>query len=164
MIRLSLNIKSQFKTLSFLLFVWMVLSTLVLFDISVNGSNPDKNLGYLIAFSISCGPGLLLYFNYIYHSIFKEVSINLTNSFIYSKDKKGLKKFDLQDIESITKIISFPLAENRIQWMPTDAFFYYVIKIKTGDLIKITSLMSDDKLTLKGFKIIENKKLIAFIL
>jgi hypothetical protein len=164
MIRLFLNIKCQFKTLSFLIFVWVVLSLFVLIEIYSNGLNSKKITGYLIAFTITCGPSLLLYINYIYHSIFKEVTINLTNGIIYTKNKKELNKFYIHDIDSITKISSFPLAENRMQWMPTDAFFYYVIKIKTGDLIKITSLMSDDKLSIKEFKIIENKKLIAFIL
>ena len=83
---------------------------------------------------------------------------------VYWLNEKIIVESSIKDIESITKLSSFPLSENRMQWMTTDAFFHFDIKIKNWDSIKITSLISDDKLNIKGFKMIEDKKLITLFL
>ena len=147
-----------------MLFVWILLSILVFIDYITNTSNNRICYGYLVAILFSCGPPLLLYLNYLYHSFGKTVIIDHHKQIIYVSNKGYSVSYNIGDIHRILKKCSYPLAENRTQWIPTDPFFHFKIIMKNGESIIITSLMTDKYFSIYGYKIEIEKQLVSIIL
>lgn len=86
-------------------------------------------------------PQLVLHLNYYF--------ANKGDVFFYDPgnrtitiDNKGVSHtFTFDDIESIERYKSFPLAENRMQWFPWDSYNYSVIHLKGGKQFIVTSLL-----------------------
>lgn len=49
--------------------------------------------------------------------------------------------FSFDDIESVERNKSIPLAENRMLWFPWDSYNYSVIRLKNGQRFVVTSLL-----------------------
>ncbi len=118
---------------------------------------------YFIGVLFFCGPTLLLYLNYLYYSIGKTIVVNRNEQKIYIKTWNKNYYLNITDIRKEVKICSYPVGENRIQWMPTDPFFYIKIIMKNDQSVVITSLMTDIHFEINDLKIEIEKRLIPYI-
>lgn len=153
-----LNFRSQYKTLSFTLLelVFIMLYNLV----ELFKDNSIKvTYGTLIVSVVLLSPSIFLYVYYFYHSIYKVVKVNRYEQTIIVTQKGNSISFDINEIDKIVKICSYPVGESRTQWMPTDAFYFFKIIMKDRQEIIITSLMIDGELDIFGVNIEIEKRL-----
>lgn len=70
--------------------------------------------------------------------------------FYYMPDRQQLSirlkngrefKFSFNDIESVERNKSMPLAEKRMLWFPWDSYNYSIVRLKNGQQFVITSLL-----------------------
>jgi hypothetical protein len=154
-----LNIQSQIKTLSFAL---VVMSSIIIFSIfEFNKLGSHSAIPIVVTSALILLPVLILYIWYLSLSFGKRITVDRFENKIYVEANGMSESFELSEIEKIIKVCSFPIAENRIRWMPTDSFFYFKILFKDGQNIIITSLMADKDFSIYGFEIAVKKKLIA---
>jgi hypothetical protein len=71
-------------------------------------------------------------------------------SFYYTPERQQLLlrlkngrefEFSFDDIESLERSKSIPLAENRMLWFPWDSYNYSIVRLKNGQQFVITSLL-----------------------
>lgn len=57
-------------------------------------------------------------------------------------DHSGVSRaFSFDDIKRVERIMSFPLSENRLQWLPWDGYNHSIIRLKNGEHFLVTSLL-----------------------
>lgn len=155
-----LNIISHIKTLWFSFTVAIVLIYFVIKDFF------HKEMQHFIqAFLVILPfilPSVILYLNYFFVSFGKRVEIDPDKRQIQAFRWKDVKAYSFEELTSITKVCSYPEGENRIKWMGTDTFFYYIIRFKNNDFAIITSLMGHS-LLIPGISIEIKKRFIPWI-
>ena len=145
--------------------IFLSLHFLICILLFILGVVKNQEISILI-FAIATGflflnlPTLILFLQYIINS--KIITINNVEKNIAIKSAGITELYPLNDIIVITKVCSYPIAENRSRWMASDFFFYYEILFKDSRKIYLTSLMTDD-LALRGFKTRIRKRLVPFI-
>jgi hypothetical protein len=164
--RYYLNFKSQYKTLSFT--IWLAICLIVAFLYVFLYQNQRNQISeelhfLLIPICVFIFPSFFLYIHYLYYSIGKKIIINRSENRIYVNEKGRSLSFDMIEIDRILKVCSYPLSENRVQWMPTDPFFYIKIVRKDGQEIIITSLMTDSDFKIYGYEIEIQKRFVSII-
>ena len=94
------------------------------------------NLGS-VALAVLIGPALLLH---LYHTLLcRTTRVVIADRTVTIINKGQSRSFQLDDIRSLTACKSFPLAENRMQWMAWDPLCYWDIVIQ-GEEFRISSL------------------------
>lgn len=155
-----LNIISHIKTLWFSFTVAIVLIYFAIKDFF------HKEMQHLIqAFLVILPfilPSVILYLNYFFVSFGKRIEIDSDKRQIQTIKWNNVKTYGFDELRSITKICSYPEGENRIKWMGTDTFFYYIIRFKNNDIAIITSLMGHS-LSIHGINIEIKKRFIPWI-
>jgi hypothetical protein len=134
---------NNFKSILTYVFVFVVLT-----PIMFHYRFPEKEITDVIPISIL---GFLLFLIPVLIVHMKYYSINDGVSMLYDdfnrditirNKKENLEyNFTLEDIDSISHIMTGPLSENRMHWWPWDGYNYSVIFLKDGRKFVITSLM-----------------------
>ncbi len=160
-----LNTDSQFRTLSFTIYSLILCVLLVIYDVTKGDDFVFEIKPIVIVFAIVYFYVLLMYVQYLSYSLKRKISMDIYHRReITFSHKKTTKTYSFDDIESITKVCSIRNAENRTPWIPSDSFFFILIKTKSGDTIILTSLMIDNTFHLPNFKIKIKKRILPFIL
>lgn len=160
-----LNIGSQFRTLSFTIYSLILCGLLVIYNFAKGDDFVFEIKPFVIAFAIVYFYVLIMYLQYLSYSLKRKISMDIYyRREITFSHKKTTKTYSFDDVESITKVCSIRNAENKTPWIPSDSFFFTLIKTKSGDTIILTSLMIDNTFQLPNFKIEIKKRILPFIL
>lgn len=84
---------------------------------------------------------LTVYLNYLYHNKDWRFTWFVQKNEILIETGRNSYKFKLDEIELIEQIRSYPFAEKRIHWLPSDGYNYSILKLKKGQKIIITSIL-----------------------
>lgn len=123
---MKINIANQLKTLSFSFFLIIGLPILIL----VRGD--EFNVSFIIVMVAVLILPIYLYFEYLYFSKGKVIDIDYANNSITIKNNNQVEVIKFENIFLIEKYCSFAVAEDRLQWIPTDEFLYFQLTLDDG--------------------------------
>lgn len=123
---MKINIINQFKTLSFSFFLIIGLPILIL----VRGD--EFNISFIIVITVVLILPIYLYFEYLYFSKGKVIHLDYVNNSIIIKNNNEEEIIKFDNIILIEKYCSFAVAEDRVQWIPTDEFLYFQLTLNDG--------------------------------
>jgi hypothetical protein len=107
---------------------------------------------------------LTIYFNYYYFNKGWQLTRYIRENRILIQKGNLSVSVELEEIEFIQQVRSFPFAEERIHWFPTDGYNYSVLNLKNGHKFIVTSLLVPRlELFLESEKIKLKKTFIAYI-
>ena len=123
---MKINIKNQIKTLSFSFFVIIGLPILFV------TLGDEFNISFIVLMMVSLILPTYLYLEYLYFSKGTEIQLDYCNNNIVIIKNNEVEIINFKNILLIEKHCSFPIAENRIQWLPTDEFLFFQLTFDNG--------------------------------
>lgn len=112
-----------------------------------------------VTFLILAAPHILLHFDYYLNNRGDSFEVGSSGkSFVYNKGTEGELKFTTRDIKSFVCFKSRPLAEERMHVFSWDAYHYALITLKSGEKIKVSSLLIYEMDKVIKFQNIEVRK------
>ncbi len=140
----TVNINSHIRHL------WLLLLLLILLPVSVYFLLIHKHgffdlqtavMGSVIVLIIFILPMIILHLNYYFLNRRDSFSYDESNgTMIFRNDNKEYN-FHTNEIISIVCYKSWPMSENRVAILPWDIYNYALVKLKNGNVIKISSLL-----------------------
>ena len=139
-----ININSHMRHLWLLLFLLILLPVSIYFLVLFKDGFFDLRkaiIGSVIVFIIFILPMIILHLNYFL--------VNRNDSFEYDESngimifRKGQleTKFEINDVDRVICYKSWPMSNNRPAVLPWDIYNYAIIRLKNGEVLKISSLL-----------------------
>lgn len=139
----NISFKNHVKN-SWTILIYFIVSLIFPFYMIYRFGSKDTGTYILLAtvlFLLFLIPQMIIHLNYYF--------VNKGDVLFYDPDhrkitidRKGVShSFSFDDIDFIEWNTSYPLAENRSQWLPWDSYNHSIIKLKNGRKFVITSLL-----------------------
>jgi|GEM_PF-2034398 len=140
----ALDLHSHLRHLWLMLFLLVLMPFVLYFLMIVKYDVFDLKkavIAGVLVFVVFILPMLILHFNYY--------SVNKGSSFSYNelegemifKNSHGENKFNTNEIDSIICHKSWPMSNNRSALLPWDIYNYAEVRLKNGQILKISSLL-----------------------
>lgn len=140
-IEIKLRLIRQLSTLGFTIIMFVILvGANFYFKLFLNQNVTPIVIVFLF---LHVGLSLALFFQYFIKSYGVSIVINFQKKEIIFSSRKLKISYEFSQIESVTKVCTKPVAENRTTWFTTDSYFHYVIKFKNSPPVIVTCLMTD---------------------
>ena len=151
--KLSINILTSLKLLSFVIMITIVLLFLIIFLCYDELNIRMFSYMFLPYFFLFVLPTIILHFNYYQYSNNYSIEINENKIIVVEKDKQTT--YNSEEIKEITFVMTKTKKLNSgVSFFLFDGYFYASIMLLNGEVIYVTCLLSSkiDEILISSFK------------
>lgn len=143
MFRYKITYRNQLQN-AWPIFIYLIIFFILPFYMINKYGESDVSIFILMAillFLLFLTPQLILHLGYYFKNKEDLLFYDPKGRKIIIDHKDVSSTFSFEEINLIERFKSYPLAENRMQWLPWDSYNYSIIHLKNGQKFLITSLL-----------------------